>query len=110
MQVRGYTERTARSLMNCFDYEASQLADQSTFDIATWTVTTQFANSDDFLERVEAELGSDDEASEDGRTHGMGKNHETSIELSDDAKASLAAALLKKDKDLAASSHASAKS
>jgi hypothetical protein len=50
MQVRGYTERTAQSLMNCFDYEASQLADQSSFDVATWTVTTQFANSDDFLE------------------------------------------------------------
>ncbi len=96
--------------MNCFDYEASQLADQSTFDVATWTVTTQFANSNDFLERVEAELGLDDEASEDGRTHGAGKNHETSIELSDDAKGSLAAALLKKDNDLADSSHASAKS
>ncbi len=92
------------------DYEASQLADQSTFDVATWTVTTQFANSDNFLEQVEAELGSDDEASEDGRTHGAGKSHETSIKLSDDAKASLAAALLKKDNDLAASSHASAKS
>ncbi len=34
----------------------------------------------------------------------------TSIKLSDDAKASLVAALLKKDNDLAASSHASAKS
>jgi hypothetical protein len=66
VQIRGYTKRTAQSLMNCFDYEASQLADQSTFDVATWTVTTQFANYDDFLEQVEAELGSDDETSEDG--------------------------------------------
>ena len=52
--------------MNCFDYEASQLADLSRFDVAVWTVTTQFAHSDDFLEQVEAELGSDDETSEDG--------------------------------------------
>ncbi len=66
MQIRGYTKRTAQSLMNCFDYEASQLADQPSFDVATWTVTTQFANYDDFLEQVEAELGSDDETSEDG--------------------------------------------
>jgi hypothetical protein len=30
--LRGYTERTARSLLNCFEYEASQLANQSMFD------------------------------------------------------------------------------
>ncbi len=56
-KCRGYTERTAKSLMESFDYEASLVADQSTFDESMWTVTTQFANLDDFLDRVEAELG-----------------------------------------------------
>jgi hypothetical protein len=51
--------------MNCFDYEASQLADQQTFDEKIWIVTTQFANSDDFLERVIAELGFDGDESLD---------------------------------------------
>jgi hypothetical protein len=49
-KCRGYMERTAKSLIDSFDYEASLVADQSTFDESTWTVTTQFANSDDFLD------------------------------------------------------------
>jgi hypothetical protein len=70
------------------------------------TVTTQFANADDFLERAEAELGLDDDASIDGNnTHPS-----TSIELTDGVKASLAASLLKKDNNLASNSHARAKS
>jgi hypothetical protein len=70
------------------------------------TVTTQFANTDDFLERAEAELGSDDDASiDDNNAHPS-----TSFEITDGAKASLAATLLKKDTNLAANSHASAKS
>ncbi len=105
-QVRGYSEGTARSLLRNFEIEAEQLADQSTFDVATMTVTTQFANTDDFLERAEAELGSDDDASiDDNNAHPS-----TSFEITDGAKASLAASLLKKDTNLAANSHASAKS
>ena len=105
-QVRGYSEGTARSLLRNFEIEAEQLADQSTFDVTTMTVTTQFANTDDFLERAEAELGSDDDASIDGNnTHPS-----TSIQLTDGAKASLAASLLKKDNNLASNSHVSAKS
>jgi hypothetical protein len=70
------------------------------------TVTTQFAKTDDFLERAEAELGSDDDASiDDNNAHPS-----TSFEITDGAKASLAASLLKKDTNLAANSHASAKS
>ena len=69
------------------------------------TVSTQFANTDDFLERAEAELGSDDDGSIDDKTHPS-----TLFEIMDGAKASLAAALLKEDTNLAASSHASAKS
>ena len=105
-QVRGYSEGTARSLLRNFEIEAEQLADQSTFDVATMTVTTQFANTDDFLERAEAELGSDDDASiDDNNAHPS-----TSFEITEGAKASLAATLLKKDTNLAANSHASAKS
>ncbi len=62
-------------------------------------------NTDDFLEPAEAELGSDDEGSIDGPSHPS-----ASFELTDDTKASLAASLLKKDTNLAANSHASAKS
>ena len=104
-QVRGYSDSTARSLLRNFEIEAEQLADQSVFDLSTMTVTTQFANTDDFLERAEAELGSDDEGSMDGASLPA-----TSFEITDGAKASLAAALLKKDTNLAANSHASAKS
>jgi hypothetical protein len=104
-KVRGYSDSTARSLLRNFEIEAEQLADQSVFDISTMTVTTQFANTDDFLDRAEAELGSDDEGSMDGASHPA-----ASFEITDGAKASLAAALLKKDTNLAANSHASAKS
>ena len=69
------------------------------------TVTTQFANTDDFLECAEAELGSDDEGSINGPSHPS-----ASFELTDDTKASLAASLLKTDTNLAVNSHASAKS
>jgi hypothetical protein len=104
-------EHTAKSLMDSFDYEASLVADQSTFDEGTWTVTSQFANSDDFLDRVEAELGldDDDDPSLDGSLEGTPCS-KTSFEISADAKASLASALDDPDMDLAANSHASAKS
>ena len=41
---RGYSESTSRSLLRNFELEASELADQSTFDVATMTVSTQFAD------------------------------------------------------------------
>ena len=69
------------------------------------TVSTQFADTDDFLDRAEAELGFSD-ADSDNDINPI----DTSIEMSDNAKASLAASLLKKDHDFAANSHASAKS
>jgi hypothetical protein len=97
--------------MDSFNYEASLVADQSTFDESTWTVTTQFANSDDFLDRVEAELSlnDDDNPSLNGSLEGTPCS-KTSFEISADAKASLASALDDPDMDLAANSHASAKS
>jgi hypothetical protein len=110
-KCRGYTKRTAKSLMDSFDYKASLVADQSTFDKSTWTVTTQFANSDDFLNQVEAELGldDDDDQSLDGSLDGT-PHPKTSFEISANSKASLASALDNPDMDLAANSHASAKS
>ena len=104
-KVRRYSEGTSRSLLRNFEIEAEQLADQSTFHVPTMTVTTQFANTDDFLTRAEAELGLEDEDSTDDTSHPS-----ANIEITDGAKASLAAALLKKDTNLAANSHASAKS
>ena len=98
--------------MDSFDYEASELADQWTFDEQTWTLSTPFANSDDFLDRVEAELGFDDDDDSslaDGLLGGSPRL-KTAIEISADARASLASALNDPDMDLAANSHASEKS
>jgi hypothetical protein len=69
------------------------------------TVSTQFADTDDFLDRAEAELGFSEVESDNDINP-----HDTPIEMTNNAKASLAAALLKKDNDYAANSHASAKS
>ncbi len=90
-KCRGYTECTAKSLIDSFDYEASLVADQSMFDKSTWTVTMQFADSDDFLDRVEAELGldDDDDQSLDGSLDGTPRP-KTSFKISANAKASLA--------------------
>ena len=97
-KFRGYSESTTRSLLSNFEIEAAALADQSTFDLATMTVSTQFADTDDFLDRAEAELGfSDEDSYNETNPHGA-----SSIEMTDNAKASLAAALLSKDNDFAA--------
>jgi hypothetical protein len=110
-KCRGYTKHTAKSLMDIFDYKASLVADQSTFGESMWTVTMQFANLDDFLDQVEAELGldDDDDQSLDGSLDGT-PHLKTSFKISANAKASLASALDNPDMDLAANSHASAKS
>jgi hypothetical protein len=56
-QFQGYNERTAQSLMDSFEMDAAYVVDQSTFNRETGTVTTQFANADDFLDRMEHKLG-----------------------------------------------------
>ncbi len=110
-KCRGYTEHTIKSLMDSFDYEALLVADQSTFNKKTWSVNTQFANSDDFLDCFDAELGfeNDDDPSLD-ESLGGSPHQKTSFKITADAKASLASALTDPDMDLAANSHASAKS
>ncbi len=46
--------------MDSFEMNAAYVADQLTFNRETGTVTTQFANADVFLDRMEHELGSED--------------------------------------------------
>jgi hypothetical protein len=100
----------ARSLVECFEMDAAYVADQSTFDKNSGTVTTQFANNIDFLSRMDNKLASDDnEAMLDDSTDGGTPHAKSTIEISDTAKASLTSALDDPDMDLAANSHASAK-
>jgi hypothetical protein len=88
---RGYNKRMARSLMDCFEMDMAYLADQSTFDETSGTVTTQFANDNDFLDRMDNELGSDDNKDMlDNNTNGGTPRGKSTIEISDVAKASLA--------------------
>jgi hypothetical protein len=106
----GYNKRTAHSLLDCFEMDATYVADQSTFKPATGVVTTQFANGDDFLDRMEDELGSDlDNASEE-KSEGGSPCVKSTFEISANAKASLESALGNPDMDHAVNSHASAKS
>jgi hypothetical protein len=109
-QMRGYTQRTATSLLDCFKVDCAAIADQSTFICTTGTVTIQFANTDDFLDRVELELGSDDDVVSIKKSKGGTPCPTSTFKLSEHVKASLASALNNPDMDLAANLHTSAKS
>ncbi len=77
--------------MECFKMDAAYVADQSTFDKVSSTITMQFANNDDFLDRMDNELASDDgEDMLDNSTEGGAPHAKSTIEISDAAKASLA--------------------
>jgi hypothetical protein len=97
--------------MDCFEIEVAALADQSSFNRTTGTVTSQFANGDDFLDKMENELGSDNGniCSTDNTVNGTPRGGAT-IDISKSAKASLASALNNPDMDLIANFHASKKS
>jgi hypothetical protein len=89
-QVQGYNKRTAQSLLDCFKIDAAYVADLLVFDRETGTVITQFANSDDFLERMEDELGSEDEGNSSIDCSVGGTPRPCSLfEISADAKVSL---------------------
>jgi hypothetical protein len=96
--------------MDCFEIDVAALTDQLSFDRTTRTVTSQFANGNDFLDQMENELGSDDndirsmDNSANGTPHGG-----ATIDISKSAEVSFASALNNPDMDLAANSHASAK-
>jgi hypothetical protein len=104
-----YNKRTVRSLIDCFEMDAAYVADQSTFDETSGTVTMQFVNHDDFLNRMDNELSDDDKDMLDNNTDGGTPRKKSTIKITDAAKASLASALDDLDMDLAANSHASAK-
>jgi hypothetical protein len=106
-QLRSYTKRMAKSLIDCFEAKCSAVANMSTFNQSTVTDTTQFANTDDFLDRVENKLGSDDDAISVNRSKGETPCPHLTFEI---PKASLASALDDPDMDLAANLHASTKS
>jgi hypothetical protein len=96
--------------MDCFEMDAAYVADQFTFDETSGTVMTQFANDDNFLDRMDNELGSDDDKDMlDDNTDGGTPHTKSTIKISDAAKASLASAQDDPDMDPAANSHASAK-
>jgi hypothetical protein len=108
-KVQKYTERMARSLMDCFKMECADIAHMLTFDKNMGTITTQFPNTDDFLDCIEQEVGSDDDYTLD-KSPGGTSCLKSTFNTSEDAKASLASALDDPDMNLATNLHASAKS
>jgi hypothetical protein len=74
--------------------DTAYVADQSMFDKSPGTVTVQFANDDDFLNRMDNKLALDDDKDmlEDS-TNGSTPHKISTIEISDIAKATLASAL-----------------
>jgi hypothetical protein len=96
--------------MDCFDADSSAVAHMSMFDQLTGTITTQFADTDNFLDWVENELRSDDDAVSLDKSKGETPQSLSTFEISETAKASLALALDGPDMDLATNLHASAKS
>jgi hypothetical protein len=109
-QLRGYIECTAKSLNECFEANCSAVAHMSTFDQSMGTVTTQFANTDEFRDMVENELGSDDDAISVDRSEGGTPRPPLTIKISKNAKTSFALALDNPDMDLAANVHTNADS
>ena len=95
--------------MDCFEMECADIAHMSTFDKNTGTVTTQFPNTDDFLDCMEQELGSDDDYALHESLGGTSCLKST-FDISEDIKASLASALDDPNMNLAANLHASTKS
>jgi hypothetical protein len=108
--MSGYTEQTAMSLLDCFEVDCVAVADQSAFDQFTGTVTTQFTNTDDFLDCMENKLGSDDDNISVEKSKGGTPCPTSTFELSKNSKAFFAFALDDPDMDLAANLHASTKS
>ena len=59
LQVCKYKLVTVQALMESFSIEAAYLASYSSFDPTTLTVNTEYADDDELLEGVEADLGID---------------------------------------------------
>ncbi len=95
--------------MDCFEMECADVAHMSTFNKNTGTITTQFPNTDNFLDRMEQELGSDDDYALD-KSPGGTSCLKSTFDISEDTKASLASALDNPDMNLAANLLPSTKS
>ncbi len=57
LQVCGYKLTMVQTLMESFDTKATLIARYATFDVNTLEVKTTFADEDDYLENMEADLG-----------------------------------------------------
>ena len=91
-QLKGYTLGTIQALMELFDTDAALLANNLEFNKEDWTLETAFGRDDNFLDREEALLSSDDE--EDGaRTH-------VAMEFEGKAREELVTTLRDRDDDL----------
>ena len=90
--LKGYTLGTIQALMESFDLDATMLAGHSKFNAEDWTVETAFGRDDDFLDREEALLSSEDEEE--------GANSDVEMEFEGDAREELVSTLRDRDDDL----------
>jgi hypothetical protein len=91
-KLKGYTLGTIQALMESFDLDAAMLAGHSKFNAEDWTVETAFGRDDDFLDKEEALLSSEDE--EDS------VNSDVVMEFEGDAREELVSTLRDRDDDL----------
>ena len=87
--LKGYALGMIQALMESFDMDAALLAGHSTFNTENWTVETVFGRDDDFLEREEALLSSDEE-----------DENNVQMEIDGDAREQLVSTLRDRDEDL----------
>ena len=90
--LKGYTLGTIQALMESFDTDAALLAGHSTFNAEDWTVKTAFGRDDDFLDREEALLSSEEEDE--------CANSDVEMEFEGDAREELVSTLRDRDDDL----------
>jgi hypothetical protein len=95
---KGLYSRHHPSLLNSFESDAADNAQDSTYDPSSMTVTSMFAgyNDNQWLDQDEEEFGSDLSDHDEDKINNSG----TTIELDKDAKASLAKEMKGKDYDL----------
>ena len=89
--LKGYTLGTIQALMESFDTGAAMLAGHSKFNAEDWTVETAFGRDDDFLDREEALLSSEEDEE--------GVNIDVEMEFEGDAREELVSTLRETDDD-----------
>ena len=91
--LKGYTLGTIQTLMESFDTDAALLAGHSKFNAEDWTVETSFGQDDDYLDREEALLSSEEE------NEGENSN-DVEMEFEGNAREELVSTLRDRDEDL----------